>query len=349
MLAAAYLVAGAIGTVLYVTMLWRALSRRGLLTKLREGRVEFPARALFGFSLPLVSTDLLMAVETPMVVMVLEYFRGTVEVAEFRATAQVAGLCLVAYQNFKILFRPHAARLFARGDEAGLGELYWRTATWVIVVTFPVFAIFVFLAEPVTVLLYGDKYSGAGVLLAILAAGKYFNAAMGMNTFTLQVYARVRMIVQINAASAVLALGLCLLLVPRFGAVGGAAATAAAIVIRNVFYQAGLIATTRVGLIPRPALKVYGSVLAAAAFLTAVQAVSDKVSVVASAIVLATLLVFWFNRRFLDVLDTLPELTRIPVGRRLLSRRGETGSAEPTQPLGGVVAMHAKEIQQPVK
>lgn len=318
LLAVAYLVAGIIGIVLYMVLLWQVLARQGLLAELHPRRMLVPARTLLGYSLPVWSTDLLLAVETPLVVVILERYRSTLEVAELRAVAPVAGLCLLVFQNSKILFKPHASRLFARGDEAGLGDLYWRSAAWMAVITFPIFAVCLFLAEPLTLLLFGPQYAGAGVLLAILAVGKYFNAAMGMNTFTLQVHARVWIVLFINVFTAVLGLALCLWLVPRFGAVGGAAATSAAIVIRNVMYQAGLIATTRVGIAPRPARRVYGSLLAALALLSALRMVSGSVAVLAPAVLVAAALLLWLNRGFLDIVHTFPELAKIPLLRRLL-------------------------------
>jgi len=253
-----------------------------------------------------------------MVVVLLERWHSTVQVAELRAVAPVAGLCLVIFQTFKILFKPQAARFYARDDQPGLRDLYWRSAAWLTVFTFPMFAVCLFLAKPLTVLLFGQDYADAAVLLAILALGKFFNAALGMNTFMLQVYAHVRLIILVNAASAVLGLGLCLWWIPDHGAIGGAAATAATISIRNVFYEIALVATTRVGPVPRSILKLYGSVLAAIAGLSALLALSTSVWLMAPAVVLAAGLLAWFNRRFLDVLGTFPELAKFPLARRVL-------------------------------
>jgi O-antigen/teichoic acid export membrane protein len=318
LLAVAYLIAGILGVVLYVILLRQVFAQQGLLPELDLRRMSASPWRLFGLSLPLLSTDILMAIETPMVVVLLEHWRSNSEVAELRAVAPVAGMCLLVFQNAKILFRPHAARLLARGDEAGLGELYWRSAAWMTIVTFPIFAVCFFLAGPLTLAMFGENYAKAGVLLAILAAGNFFNAALGMNTFTLQVHARVRIILLINAVSGLTGLALCLCLIPRYGALGGAASTTAAIVVRNLLYQAGLIATTSIGLFPRAVLKVYGSVLSAVALLAALRLVTDDPVVVASAVLAAALLLPWFNRRFLDIAGTFPELARIPLLARIL-------------------------------
>jgi O-antigen/teichoic acid export membrane protein len=328
LLAIAYVGAGLIGTALYLLILWRALSREGLLASLDLARVKLPVRTMFLFCLPLLTTDLILAIETPLVVVFLERFRDTEAVADLTAASKVAVLCLLVFQNSKILFRPQATRLFARGDEAALGDLYWRTAAWITVVTFPVFAACMFLAEPIMTLLFGQDYATASVLLAILAAGKFFNSALGMNTFTLQVYGRVRPILVINVVTALLTVCLCLWLVPAYGAVGGAIATSAAIVIRNLAYQSGLIATTKVGLLTRDAARVYGSVLVAVAALALLKVVTDATLppwgaiLVALGVVAASLFVPWHNRRFLAMVETFPELAKLPVIGPFLARLG---------------------------
>ncbi|NOT30727.1 MAG: oligosaccharide flippase family protein, partial [Planctomycetes bacterium] len=318
MLAMAYVVAGLIGITLYVLMLWRVLAEQGLLAHLRSQRLVLPVRTLFGFSLPVMSTDLIQNLEVTMVVVLLERFRDTAAVAEFKVALGVSVLCLLVFQNSKILFKPYASRLYARGDDAGLGDLYWRSAAWITIVSFPVFAVCVFLGEPLMVRLYDHDYTGAGVLLAILATGKYVNAALGMNTYTLQVHARVWLIVSINVATLVVGLGLCLLLIPRHGVLGGAIATSAAVVFRNAMNQAALARTTSIGFFPRQAQQLYGSVLAGVAVLAVVRLASDSLFVLVPAVAIVSALLPRINRRYLDIANTFPELARVPLVGRFL-------------------------------
>src|SRR5688572_33337079 len=98
-----------------------------------------------------------------------------------------------------------------------------------------------------------------------------------MNTFMLQVFAHVRLILAVNAVTAALGLGLCLWLIPSYGAIGGAAATTATIALRNVFYEIALVTTTHVGRVPRGVLRVYATVLLLSAGLYALQALSGTV------------------------------------------------------------------------
>jgi O-antigen/teichoic acid export membrane protein len=318
LLAAGYLVAGVVGSAIYVVLLGRVLAREGLLARLRPRRMVLPVRSLLGFSVPLLSTDLLLIFETTVAVMLLEHFRGTEQVAELRAVVPVAGLCLIVMQSFKLLYRPQAARFLGRGDHAGLRHLYWQSAAWVTVASFPVYAVCLYLAGPVTVLLFGERYESAGVLLAILATGEFLNASLGLNTFSLAVHGRVRLVTAINLLSAGIGLGLCAWLIPRHGAVGGAAATAGTVMARNTIYQTALRLTTRIGVPPRQALRVYASVVAALAAMATVRLLTDAIAPTAAAIVIAAPAVAWLNRRYLEIGETFPELAKVPVLRRLL-------------------------------
>ena len=319
LLAWCYLLAGLLGVGIYVLVLYRALRESGLLAQLRRGRPVLGVRRLLGFSVPLLSSDIFLTLNGTMAVMILEHFRGTVEVANLRAIVPVVGLCAVVLQSFKMLFTPLAARLFARGDRAGLNDIYWRSTIWITIVTFPAFGICFFLAEPVTVLLFGQRYAGSGVLLAILACGVYFNATVGLNMYVLQVHARIRVITLINVIAILLALGLDLWLIPAQGAIGATLAITTTVIAHNLMVHAGLSLGTGVDLFQPRFLKVYATIGAGFAGLFVIQIVSGSsvaVMVVATGIVSASLV--WINRSALVIGDTFPQLARLPLLRRAL-------------------------------
>ncbi len=317
MLAWCYLGAGLIGVALYVLLLHHALRDQGLLGT--RPRLILRVRRLLGFSLPLLSTDIFLTLKVTMAVVLLEAFRGTTEVAELRAVAPVAGLCAVVVQSFKLLFTPLAARLYARNDAAAINDLYWKTAAWITVATFPVFCVCFFLAEPVTVLLFGPRYAGAGVLLAILAAGTYFSAAFGFNMYVLQTYARVRAILAINVAAATLGLGLNLWLIPLLGAAGAALAITGTVVAHKVLIHAALLLDTGVKLFDPRYLGVYLTIGAATAFMVILQTLwGDSIPAMLAAVAIVPIALLRMNRRALEIGDAFPQLARVPLLRRVI-------------------------------
>ena len=80
---------------------------------------------------------------------------------------------------------------------------------------------------------------------------------------TLRGYGKVRSIVMIDVAAAILSLAVSLLLVPRYDVLGAAVAVTSTLIIHNLLNQIGLAWTTDIHLFEWRYLKVYMSIVAA--------------------------------------------------------------------------------------
>ena len=180
-LALGYVAAGALGIALFASVLARQLRMRGIARRIRRRDVALPGRALLSFSLPLLSSDVVMLLRTSVVVILLQYLGTSREVAAYGAVLPLARQNLVIYQSFAFLFVPLAARLYARREDRRLRDMYWRTAAWIAVATFPALVMSVPLAGGVTVLLFGPSYADSATVLAVLAIGHFVSAALGFN------------------------------------------------------------------------------------------------------------------------------------------------------------------------
>jgi O-antigen/teichoic acid export membrane protein len=322
MLAYGYVVGGAIGVATYALILLRTWTRQGLLDKLRTGGIEMPAREIFGYCLPLLSTELFVVLNGAFVLVLLELLQTTEAVAEFRAILPVARANLVVLSSFSMLFIPVASTLFARGDREGINDLFWQTATWTAVLTFPLLLATTLLAEPLVVLLFGAKYAGSGGVLAILAVGFYVHAALGANTQMLRVCGTVRYLVITDVAAVAVGSVLHFVLILRFGALGAAAASSATLILHNLLHQSGLwLGGTGVRLIERRYLRVYLAIGAGVSVLGVLQhAVQPPLFVTLPVAVLACLAVLRLARGVLRPDTTFPELLRFPWVRRLFGQ-----------------------------
>jgi O-antigen/teichoic acid export membrane protein len=317
-LAAGYVAATSVGVLLYGGVLVRVLRRRGLLDAGRAAGVELPIREVARFTFPLLSSDLVYMLMGSSTVVILGYFGDTADVAAFQVIVPLAGLCQLVMNSFSLLFTPTAARLYARNDRAGIHELYWRTAAWVAVLTFPLFVVTFSLAAPVTTMLFGDRYAGSASFLALVAFGQYFQSALGFNGLTLKVFARLRYLVTINLVVAAVNLAFNLVLIPPYGALGAALATAGTLVVHNVLKQAGL-RLLGMGVIERANLRLYGIIAALALALQGLQWLVDPPLLVGLVLAAgASVAVIVAGRRELAVADTFPELDRIPVLRNIV-------------------------------
>lgn len=322
-LATGYVVAGLAGLAFYLQALVRLLRASGLGARLRRARPSVPYRELLTFTVPLLTTDLVYVSMQSTTSLLLGRYGGAADVATFQAVLSPARTIQMVMTSAGLLFTPVAARAFARRDRAANADLYWTTAAWIAVVSFPLFALTGVFAEPFTVAMFGDGYRGSADVLAILAVGYYLNVSLGFNGLMLKVTGRLRYLMAINTATAVLNVALCTALIPAHGAIGAALATTGTLLGHNALKQAGL--RRAAGITPLEARHVgtYAGIVAATVVLSLYAAATSAgllvdlgVVAVASAVLLVA------NRRRLAIERHFPEVGRLPLLGRLLLGSG---------------------------
>lgn len=320
LLAYAYVAGGLLGGWLYASILIREWRSQDLLRYLNPKRFTVPAREVLGFSVPLLTSEFSVLIRGSVALLLLEYFRTTTAVAEYRAVLPVAGLNLMVFEAFTFLFVPLASRMYARNDRGSISDLYWRTSIWISVLSFPMLAVSCALAAPVTVLLFGAEYASSASILALLAVGFYVTAAMGFNAQALRVHGRIRFLLTVDIAAAILGVTLGVLLIPPLGAFGAAIAVTALLVSHALMNQFGLWWTgTGIHVLDRRFVRIHGITLAFLGGLIAFQQLLDPplYQGLGVAAILALVLIR-LTRRTVDIGDTFPELLRVPVLGRLL-------------------------------
>lgn len=317
-LALGYVLAAALGLFVYSFVLLRMLHMQGLVKELRRETLRFPAREIFTFSVPLLTSDLAMVLRGSLTVVLIQVLSTTAQVAEFRAVMPVAIQNLFVATSFRFIFTPGAARHYARGDRVALNDLYWQTAAWIAILAFPLFALCVGFPEQLAVLLFGEQYRASGVILGILCLGYYVNGSMGFNSLTLRVFNRVRFLAITDLSTAGLNLVLAVVLISRFGAIGAAVATSATFILQNLIYQWGLTTQTWVHGLDRRYVRPYASIIIGAIVIVAIAQLLKPPFLIGIVVVgVVSLLVFAINRHSLQIVDTYPELGRFRVMRRI--------------------------------
>lgn len=318
-LALGYVLSGLAGLLLYGVILWRTLGERGIQSAVQWRDTRIPGREILAFTIPLLTTDLVYLALNASDAIILGHFWGAAEVASYRVIQPLVGLNLLVYSSFTLLYMPAVSRLFARGDRNEVARLYWRTATWIAVFSFPIFALTTFLAEPVTDGLYGQRYADSAIYLALLSVATYVNVALGFNGLTLRVYGFIRYTVVINLVAAAMSLALNLMLIPRFGTMGAAVATTCSLIGFNLLKQAGLRRGTGISVFDRRSVGVYATIALAAIALVIARFILNPGLIVSLVLTgVASIAVLALSRRALDVTEAFPEILRLPFARRIL-------------------------------
>lgn len=318
-LAVGHAIALTLGTLLGVVLLVRLFRRDETLSNALQVRWEYPTRELLGHSLPLMSTDVVMLLRSSMAIIFLEFLSGNAAVAEYRAVSPLARLNEVVVTTLAVMFIPAASRLFARRDATAINSMYWHTASSLAVLSFPIFAATFVFSESLTVLLLGEQYRTSAAILGMLAFAYYVHTSLGFNSQMLRVYGRVRALVMTDVAVACVALLGYWLLIPSFGPMGAAVATAASLVLHNIVNQLWLVRTTDVKFFDAGYVATLTSIVFATSLLVVVQrtlALHIVTSLGLTAFV--SLAVLYWNRASLELGDVFPALARFSPFKRLL-------------------------------
>jgi O-antigen/teichoic acid export membrane protein len=314
MLTMSYMLAGVVGLLLYGLMLKGILREYDLMQYFRPGMFSINFRQIFRFSLPTFVASMAFAVRPVVIVMVIEFFHELSSVAEFRSMIPVARLNGVVLTSFSLLFVPMAARLFAQKNRELIGEMQSHAALWVTVLSFPVFAVCIALAEPLIILLIGERYSSSAPVLAILSIGFYFYSALGLYEGTLRAMGRVQVLLYIEIVSILLLLVVAWELVPDYGVTGAAIAATGTMIIYAFLNCIALWKVTGSNPLPWPYAKVY--LIAAACSLglwfTRSLLGIESTLILMLFVAIASIFVILSGRELLQVAEMFPEVARLP-------------------------------------
>ncbi len=311
-----YITVGMTGLVLYSALLIRVLKNRSAQTPRSIRSVQFPVRELYGFSIPLFTTEMMAMLLLTADTFFLGYFHGTETLATYRVILPLAQLNTMIKMTFSLLFMPAVARLWAKGNHQAMHQLYWQTAQWLTLLSFPIFALTFASAENLTALFYGERYQSSYLYLQILAAAYFFDISLGFNALTLKVAGRIRYIVTINIIAVTANIILNFLLIPEWGGLGAAIATALSVMIHALLKQTGLAGVGSV-----PALNA-AYISRMVLFVTCTALLYAFFTLTGSHIIIEILLiglVWLLLLRSLNIGDVFPELKKIPFLRYFLN------------------------------
>ena len=222
---------------LMVFMVWRMTPvearAAGTLTGVERKVVTFSAAA-FG----LAAVDFVLA-QTDKIV--LGYYLPAKQVGIYAVAMALVGFVPIALQSVNQIFSPMIAELHAVDSQLLLQRLYATLTKWIVILTIPLALTIMVFARPMMGI-FGPAFEpGAGVL-AIGAVGQLVNCSVGSVGFLLMMSGQQMQMMKIQGVNAVLMIAVSLLLVPRFGVMGAALASAITVATTNLW---SLIAVRR--------------------------------------------------------------------------------------------------------
>ena len=161
---------------------------------------------------------------------VLAAYRGSSEVGVYGATVRTGQSLLLFLTSLSLVFSPFVADLHHRGEKEKLNALYKNVTRWGLASTMPVLLALAIL--PGTIMrVYGEEFVAGKSALLILIIGLIVPVVVGTVGFILIMVGRTGWDLIVYAGSFVMAVGIAVILAPRYGMRGAAIAEAVTLTV----------------------------------------------------------------------------------------------------------------------
>ena len=196
------------------------------------GPKAYDIRGWLAISLPILMVEGCYLLLTSTDVVVLQQFRGPDEVAVYYAAAKT--LTLIAFVHFAVAAAVghRFSEYHVAGNRERLEAILSDSIRWTFWASLAASVLILALGRPL-LWLFGSQFLNGYHVMFILAAGLMARATVGPVERLLNMLGEQRACAGVYAAAFVINLGLCLILIPRFGANGAAIATSSALVVES--------------------------------------------------------------------------------------------------------------------
>lgn len=226
----------AVITTWAVTMGQLALLSRRLQEKVPAGRKIYEPRVWYATSLPIFIVEGFYLLLTYVDIITLEHLRSPHDVAIYYAGARL--LAIVAFVYFAIAGA--TTHKFSEYDIAGdrrrLASFFRETVHWTFWPSLAICAAILAFGRPLLSLFGAGFEAGYGVMF-ILAVGLLARASVGPAERLLNMIGERKQCATVYALAFAINLLLCVILIPRLGIEGAAAATSAALVAESLMFS----------------------------------------------------------------------------------------------------------------
>jgi len=198
--------------------------------RFRTGLSDNPvAKELLIFSLPLLGVAVLGLVIAWTDTLMLGGLKSSADVGLYNAAHPLAQFISVPLTALRLIYVPVISGLYAQGSMPEMRRNFSILTKWLCSATLPLFFILFLFPDTVLGFLFGASYASAATALRILSIGFIINNFLGPNGVTLIAMGEVRFIMWATLATAILNVGLNIVLIPPFGIEGAAIASVIAI------------------------------------------------------------------------------------------------------------------------
>lgn len=231
-IAFAYAVAFGVVSIVGFAFLYRG-GQFSLRDVARYGSVD-RYRELLAFSVPLAATGAIDIIAKQSDLIILGIIKSSTEVGLYEVAFRIAIFVSLLFTTaVGYLFQPIMSRFDVNSKQQQMDTLYTVATRWILVASFPVFALFFLFPSQTLVFFFGESYGAGQVPLQILLVGFIIALVPGLTSMFLTAVGETTLLMYISAATMIVNVVINVALIPAYGMVGAAIATATARTFNN--------------------------------------------------------------------------------------------------------------------
>lgn len=202
------------------------------LLSLRQG-FQFASSRILPYSAKVLFKDLSSRLLLYLDRLMLGAFGVASDVGIYSVSAFIGNRIDFFLRMFNSIFAPIISDLYNQGKHDEMVRIYQTVTKWTLLLTLPVFFTFIFLGQALLEL-FGREFQAGWPTLVVLSLGSLVNISVGPAGFMLIMTGRPGLELINSWSSGIMNIALNLWLIPRYGALGAAMATAITIATLNL-------------------------------------------------------------------------------------------------------------------
>ena len=201
-----------------------------------------PIRELISFSVPTAMSSMMGLIAMWLDRLMVGYYLSEIETGVYLAASQISFLFTILLISFNSIFTPMIADLYHQGATRRLDELFKVSTRWGFYLGVPVFLVIALVPNQLLGVIFDSRYLSGSWPMVILSAGQMVNLATGAVGFLLVMSGREKRWMLASGVALTANFFLNMALIPRYGLVGAAVATAIAV---TLLFSFGLLLVHR--------------------------------------------------------------------------------------------------------
>lgn len=211
--------------VLTSIIMYIYMSARYSFKLISPAKADFSMKEVLVFSMPMAILPVMSMVLNSMDTIMIGFYMEPDQMGYYNASTSLSKFLKPIIMSVIFLFLPIATSIYAKNNHDDLKHVYQVITKWIYLLLFPCIAVLMVFPVQFVSFIFGAQYAGSANLLQILLLGNLSMIIWSMNTVMLTASGMTREIMVMAVISVLTNLVLNIILIPKLGTIGAAAAT----------------------------------------------------------------------------------------------------------------------------